>query len=289
MTQGHYLLATLGGKPQVITTALDKLLAQSIPITKLILFHTASGSDRLRRALVDLRWEIDGASYYQPPIAFEPIPLQGADGPLQDVITPEDIEAGFRTIYRHMLQLKQQGIILHLCPAGGRKTMTLFSMAAAQLLFEEGDRFWHVVAGGEFLNSERLHPHPDDEAQLIQVPLLRWLNLSPALLHKEIAADPYRALRHSQQALQDAQHRRLGDFLSHWLSPAERQVAELVIREGLENRAVGERLGRSSSTVANQLTSVYAKLDEFLQLEPDARVNRHMLVATFATYFARPS
>jgi hypothetical protein len=40
--------------------------------------------------------------------------------------------------------------------------------------------------------------------------------------------------------------------------------------------------------VANQLTSVYGKLAEFLDLPPGERANRHTLVATFAAYLDNP-
>ena len=44
------------------------------------------------------------------------------------------------------------------------------------------------------------------------------------------------------------------------LTPAERDVAGLVL-EGLTNRVIAERRGRSARTVANQLASIYAKLE----------------------------
>jgi CRISPR-associated protein Csx14 len=83
------------------------------------------------------------------------------------------------------------------------------------------------------------------------------------------------------------QQQRLGEFLTHWLSRAEADVAELIIREGLDNKAIGERLGRSNKTVANQLTSIYNKLAEFLQLTQGNKANRHLLIATFAVHLSR--
>lgn len=44
------------------------------------------------------------------------------------------------------------------------------------------------------------------------------------------------------------------------LTPAELDVAALVL-EGLTNLAIAERRGRSVRTVANQLASIYAKLE----------------------------
>ena len=50
------------------------------------------------------------------------------------------------------------------------------------------------------------------------------------------------------------------DFIERVLTPAEREVTELLIREGLSNTALAERWGKSVKTVANQLSSVYVKL-----------------------------
>jgi hypothetical protein len=55
---------------------------------------------------------------------------------------------------------------VHLSIAGGRKTMAVFGMTAAQLLFDEHDRLWHLFSGGEFLVSKRLYPQPGDEVRL---------------------------------------------------------------------------------------------------------------------------
>lgn len=284
MSQTHYLLVTLGGKPQVIITTLDQLLAQGYPISRLLLFHTAQPGTRLEHSLTKVRQAISNSSFYSPPVHLELVPFLSENGALADIITPTEIEVGFRTIYQVMLKCKQDGARLHVCPAGGRKTMSLFSLAAAQLLFEEGDTFWHVVAEGEFLTSGRLHPQPEDDVSLVPVPLLRWRHLAPALLHQEISTDPFQALASNQQQIQDLHQKRLGEFLTRWLSPAEQSVAELVIREGLDNQAIGRRLNRSTSTVANQLNSIYGKLGEFLELEPGARANRHTLIATFSAY-----
>jgi DNA-binding CsgD family transcriptional regulator len=79
--------------------------------------------------------------------------------------------------------------------------------------------------------------------------------------------------------------RRRGEFLCHWLSAAEREVVELLVREGSDNAGIARRLHKSEHTVANQLTRVYAKLHEFLGF-PEATTGRSVLIAELAPYFA---
>ena len=43
-------------------------------------------------------------------------------------------------------------------------------------------------------------------------------------------------------------------FLDRELRRSERELVELLVREGLTNKELADRLGRSTKTVANQLT-----------------------------------
>jgi len=48
---------------------------------------------------------------------------------------------------------------------------------------------------------------------------------------------------------------------------------------------VAKRLAKSEQTVANQLSDIYAKLEEWLEY-PDTKVDRSKLMAEFSPYFA---
>ena len=54
---------------------------------------------------------------------------------------------------------------------------------------------------------------------------------------------------------------------------------------GYDNATIASRLGKREQTVANQLRSVYEKLREWLGF-PDYNVDRSVLIAQFAPYFA---
>jgi len=71
-------------------------------------------------------------------------------------------------------------------------------------------------------------------------------------------------------------------FLETVLTPAEREVAVLLVREGLSNAALADTLGKSVKTVANQLSSVYVKLGDYFELETSP--DRAMLLVLLGRY-----
>ena len=47
-----------------------------------------------------------------------------------------------------VLAEKRAGHLVYLSIASGRKPMTVYGMVAAQLLFDEDDRVWHLLSEG---------------------------------------------------------------------------------------------------------------------------------------------
>jgi CRISPR-associated protein Csx14 len=195
---------------------------------------------------------------YGNEILFVPHLLAGTSGPLADVVTPSDIDDAFRSFYVLLRQHKQAGRRIHLSIAGGRKTMALFAMAAAQILFGPEDHVWHLVSDPALVTSKKLHADNPDDVTLVPVPVAYW------------------------GRLRTDDRSRVRDFVEHVLTPAEREVTELLIREGLSNTALAERLGKSVKTVANQLSSVYVKLGRHFDLPetPD----RTLLLVLLGSY-----
>ncbi len=252
------LVATLGAEPQVVTLALDLLLARKERIASVIVVHTTPDHEPVRSSLQSLHREFMVARSYGNEILFVPHLLAGTSGPLSDVITPTDIDDAFRSFYVLLRQHKQAGRRIHLSIAGGRKTMALFAMAAAQILFGPEDYVWHLVSDPALVTSKRLHADHPQDVTLVPVPVAHWGRLR---------ADD---------------RSRVHDFVEHVLTPAEREVTELLIREGLSNAALAERLGKSVKTVANQLSSVYVKLGRHFDLPetPD----RTLLLVLLGSY-----
>jgi len=194
-------IATLGNQPQVITLALDQLLPD-YPFDEICIIHTDDTPDpmRERRGQPTMHQAVnrlDAEFFLRQPVSAPPgerswqaeyrqapkqmvlnyrrvcIQRPAAEDalsarPVRDVETPENSRAAFRTIYQVARQYKERRAIIHFSLAGGRKSMSVFGMAAAQLLFGPGDRLWHVVSKDEFVTTQSMH---DANGQSLLVPI----------------------------------------------------------------------------------------------------------------------
>ena len=273
------MIATVGSKPQLVTLALDLLLARSEPVHQVVVIHTNLDWPPVRESLARLGGEF---ALCYPGIHLRPVCLCGADGqPLDDVTSEPAIREAFRVLYHEIRAAKYRGERVHLSIAGGRKTLAVYGIAAAQLLFDEDDAAWHLDSDPEVIESRTLHA-PPGQARLVPVPVLRWSQISPLLTGLAQLDDPFEAVEDQARRLRDDARRQAETFLHTVLSPAERQVVELVVREGLSNRQIGARLGRSHRTVGHQLSAAYDKLRDFYGL---SGADRHTLTSALAAYY----
>ena len=242
-------VATLGAAPQVVTLTLDALLAQNVPVERVVVVHTLPDRPPIQDALPPLEREFLQARSYPARLVFVPHLLAGENGPLADVVTPEEIDTAFQSLYTLLRQLKYAGYQVHLSLAGGRKTLALLAMAAAQVVLSSEDSLWHLVSPPALRQSQKLHAPRPDAVTLVPIPIVRWGRQQP-------------------------QNRsRAQDFIAHELTPAEREIVMLLLREGLSNSALAKRLDKSPKTVSNQLSRIYAKLQAYYNLtEPPDRV-----------------
>jgi len=94
--------------------------------------------------------------------------------------------------------------------------------------------------------------------------------------------DPFQALRR-QEELRRADALRLARaFIERELSPAEREVVQLAVCEGLTDAEIGEQTCRSPKTVGHHLSSAYQKARATFGLN---RADRHTLMALLAPYY----
>jgi len=222
-----------------------------------------------------------------PPYQNIPLELQSILSPsTEGADTEQDARASFRAIYRAVLEAKRAGYTVHLSIVGGQKILAVYGMAAAQLLFDDDDALWYVLAGGAFFNEERWHPAPGDEAQLVRVPVLRWGTLSPALTDLRQIEDPFEAVERQQALLLAERLEEARAFVLGTLSGAERRVLELLVREGLGNIEIAERLSLSPRTVERHLGEISGRAGVKWGLE---NVSRAQLIALLNFYYVTRS
>jgi len=274
------LIATLGTEPQVVTLTLQALAAQSELIREIAVIHTAPREPRIGEAIRRL----DDAFASDPRLAawrggYRRVVILGEAGPVSDMLAEEDFGATLRALYQAARNYKAAGYRVHLNVSGGRKLMALCGTTVAQLLFDDADRLWYLQSAPELVTSKELFALDASHITLVPIPLLRWSSAPPILTDLALAEDPVAALTWQHERLAAAKRR----FLAEELTAAERAVAEAVIRTGASDAELGRTLHKSPRTISHQLATVYDKLRLFLGVREDVRVDRHTLVAEFAS------
>jgi CRISPR-associated protein Csx14 len=278
--QQEVLIATVGTEPQVVTLVLDSLLSRGCNIRELVLLYT--GSPLVTYGIERIHREIESEFYHQ--IIMNPVVISGERKALDDFRTVNDINTLSKTIYKIIKEYKQKGSIINLSVAGGRKVMGIIAMVVAQMLFKAEDRLWYLITEGwKPGDSQDMHISDRNSHLLIEVPVVRWEESSLLLGMKEFA-NPMDLIHWQEKLFKNKKMRRRREFVEHWLSKAEGEVARLAC-QGLDNAAIARRLQKQERTVVNQLTSIYGKLYEWLEF-PEYRVERSTLIAELAPYFA---
>ena len=182
---GKVALVTMGGQAQVVTFAVDGLLAMGEPLSGVLVLHPSPGDPRVRRALAQLSGEFAGGQYRGHPLEFRRIPLQVRGRPLTAITDGAEAEAVWVLARDLLAELKGEGRPLHLCIAGGPRLLALTLTTAAMLHCDHQDRLWHLYTPPEFLERARdgaiLHAPPEAGVRLIPVPLVPWGVYFPAL------------------------------------------------------------------------------------------------------------
>ncbi|BCX02766.1 MAG: hypothetical protein KatS3mg053_0704 [Candidatus Roseilinea sp.] len=273
------LVATLSTEPQGVTRVLDALLRRGYDIREVAVIHTTG--EAIRQAIARLDAEFESGVY--PNIRYRRIPLICQAQPVTDIRSEADAGALLQALYRTLRAARHAGQTIHLSITSGRKTMAVYAMVAAQLVFRDGDYAWHMLSLDRWSGEEkRMHLEPGERVELVAVPVLRWSDASAAAI-LDATDDPWEAIQRQRRLAQADAARRRREFLEHYLTPAERRVCELLAREGLDNAALARRLSLSEQTVANHLSKIYRKFGEW---RGEAGGSRAALIAEFAGHLA---
>ncbi len=275
------MIATLGHEPQVVTIALDCLLKYKHKISEVVVVLTQSPT--VLDALQIIENEFAIGTY--PGVTLKSVIIEDNTKPIQDFRTQEDLNSLMRVLYAEVRKCRERECTVHLCLAGGRKVMGLLGMVVAQLLFGIDDKVWYLVTEGwKPGEARKLHLSSDDQVWLLPIPVIRWNEARSLMVQVAEITDTAEVVTWFERFNQENQLKRKEEFINHWLSPAQREVVSLVAK-GLNNAEVAKRLAKSEQTVANQLSDIYAKLEEWLEY-PDTKVDRSKLMAEFSPYFA---
>jgi CRISPR-associated Csx14 family protein len=276
MGKKSVLIATLGTEVQVVTSVFNLLTKLGEVISRIEVIHTTSPNPLINSAIDILETEFNVTDYHGK-TSLALIPMKTSEGyPVEDATTPEETQAVFRCLYNTVKENKKSGYKIHLSIAGGRKTMAVFGMLAAQLLFEDDDSLWHLYSGGEFLSSKRLYPEPGDDVHLIPIPVVQWSNVAPILLDFSEIDDPLEALILQEDLRIKERLEDMRSFVLGALSPAEERVVGLLVKSGLSDNELAEALSLSPRTVEQHLRSAYRKASDHWSL-PD--VGRSQLIS----------
>jgi len=278
------LIATLGGQPQVVTFALDALLAQGEEISEVYIVHLTLDDPRTRHAVGRLQQEFVGDHYAGRRCRLRRVPILLGGAPLADIRDEAGAEATWQTVRNLIADLKAEGRRLHLCLSGGRRMMALLAMSAAALLCDHQDRIWHMYTPTEVRQRATggaiMHVTAAEGVRLIQTPVVPWGAYFPAL----------RTLAQTSMQAASAQLRQFAASED----PVCRQVYERLSarqREVLHAFAAGKRpdevaaaLHITLSTVNTHKTAILAECRIAWGMADDASLDYRFLRERFARF-----
>ena len=280
------MLATLGGQPQVVTFALDALLARGEQVREVIVLHLGPENPRFGRALARLAAEFVGDRYQGRWIRFRPVPVRHAWGRLSDIRNEAEAEIALQVVHELVGTLKAQGRRLHVCIAGGRRLLALLAMSAAMLHFTPHDRMWHLYTPDSLLiraaGGAIMHAGPEDGVRLIRVPVVPWAVYFPQL--RQLAqVSPTQAVAMQTRWLDEVDRQRCQAVIER-LTPRQCEVLRAFAR-GATPQEVAEALSITLSTVDSHKKTILAECRNAWALPEGTRLTYHFLSEKFGPFF----
>lgn len=283
------LICTLGGQPQVVTFALDALLAQGVPISELIVLHFSPPDDRLHRSLAKLQGEFTNHRYGGQAIPLRLQPLRAPNQIIRDIYDESDANAAWEAINQLVVELKNERRTLHVGISGGRRILGLLTMSAAMLHFGHQDVLWHMYTPRELRlaadEGAMMHLPPGSEFRLIQVPMMPWGSYFPALRQlmmpqTAVAGD---VLAQPRQLMDEAERKRCTAVV-HQLTDRQKEVLR-AFANGLTPQEVAARLHITIKTVDSHKTVILAECRNAWNLPEDTHLDYRFLAEKFSLFW----
>lgn len=285
------LIATLGTQPQVVTLVLDLLFEQGCNIDEVVVIHTDATQSKIKAAFHRLDREFPGRTryaYYDRACTYRTVELRLGKRPIKVTRTEREAGAVYTTLYREVRAYKTVGKRVHLNIAGGQKSMSVYGMATAQLLFDTDDCLWYLLSRPVFEESEKMHAARPEDTQLVNIPVLSYGPFASLLT----TDDPFQAIQWQRNMIDQERMYRRQDFVEEQLTKAEQAVVEELLRQLLvEQRqptydSVGRKVIIAPKTVEKHLSQVYKKLHDYLGVSrTDTRFGREMVVGFLSPYY----
>jgi CRISPR-associated protein Csx14 len=254
-------VCTLGGQPQVVTFALDALLAGGTAVTDVVILHLASPYKRLDQSLTRLQAEFAGGLYQGRPLRLHLHPLCLANDILADIHDETDANAAWEAINQLIIDLKNERRTLHIGISGGRRILGLLTMSAAMLHFGHQDILWHMYTPDDLRQSADegaiMHPPADSGFRLIRVPMMPWGSYFPALRQLARPLAEQDVLAAPRRLLDEVERERCTAVLHH-LTDRQREVL-FAFAEGMNPQRVAEKLVITLKTVDSHKTVILAE------------------------------
>lgn len=272
------MVATLGGQPQVITFALDELIARGFYIREVIVLYLSAEGSRVNRALDRLLVEFEGDKYQGRPCRLRPIPIRSGLNRLPDIRSDQDAIITSEVLRDLMVDLKRQYHQLHVCLSGGRRMMALLLVPLAMTSLGYGDRLWHIYTPDEFQVEARdgkiMHAQSENDVRLIQVPFVPLGALSGLTTLDPPGPRPNET---------EWQHCR-----AVWnnLSPRQRDVLRL-LAGGHTPQQVAEKLSISIKTFNSHNSKILAECRLTWALPEEQWLDYHFIKASFGPFLDR--
>nr|WP_290666988.1 CRISPR-associated ring nuclease [Ardenticatena sp.] len=286
MTQNNdVLIATLGGKPQVITFALDLFLQADIRPADVVLVHLSDEDPRIARALNTLADAFRHGVYGGYPMQLHTHPLHDGPRPLHHVASTADTEAVWRTFVDLFRYYKAERRRVHLLVAGGPRLLGALALSAAMFTLYQVDEVWHVFTPRDVRlaveRDGRLHPRPEDGAHLVKLPFLGVGRTFPLPLGEQVYSSE--EVLHRQRRILDNAHRQRCETVWKDLSRRERDVLTLYA-QGLSTGEIAARLHLSTNTVNTYRRRIFERVRNVWELPDDHPLRYHQLVDYFGVF-----